>query len=235
MERDKIYFIGISVDVMGYGVLSLSDVVLDRLYCPQIRERFGKVRLIIVCGDVPYYYMEYIQTQLNVPLYYVRGNHSPAIEHTGGGPKVEPQGGVDLHCRAVNHGGLLLAGVEGSLRYNRGSFQYTQSEMWQNVARLVPALLFNRLIHGRYLDIFVSHAPPWGIHDQPDPTHQGVRAFRWLLKVFKPAYHFHGHIHLLRPDALRVTQFHRTLVINSYGFYETDLQLPIPAMNKKRD
>ncbi len=211
---------------MALKVLAISDVVLESLYRAQIGERFGDVRLVIACGDVPYYYMEYIQTHLNVPLYYVRGNHSPVTEHTASGLKEGPWGGVDLHRRVVNHGGFLFAGVEGCLRYSQGPFQYSQTEMWYHVLRLVPNLLFNRLIHGRYLDVFVSHAPPWGIHDREDPTHQGIRAFRWLLKTFKPAYHFHGHIHLYRADEERFTQFEQTMVINSFGFIEVHLELP---------
>ena len=93
--------------------------------------------------------------------------------------------------------------------------------MWRYVIGLVPGLLRNRIACGRYLDVFVSHAPPWGIHDQPDLPHQGIKAFRWLLEVFRPAYHFHGHIHVYHSDTITRTQFHATQVINSYGFVET--------------
>jgi Icc-related predicted phosphoesterase len=93
--------------------------------------------------------------------------------------------------------------------------------MWSHVLKLIPALLKNRAIYGRYLDVFATHAPPWGIHDQPDLPHQGIKAFRWLLKTFKPAYHFHGHIHIYRRDIPRETQFHDTRVINTYGHLET--------------
>jgi Icc-related predicted phosphoesterase len=129
-------------------------------------------------------------------------------------------GGIDLHCKLVNHQGLLMAGIEGSLRYNQGHFQYSQSEMWLNVLKLVPGMIINRIIHGRFLDIFITHAPPWQIHDQPDRAHQGIKAFRWLLRVFRPRYHFHGHIHLYNHNEVAETQFHDTLVINAYGYRE---------------
>jgi len=91
------------------------------------------------------------------------------------------------------------------------------------VLSLVPKLLLNRLRYGRYLDIFVSHAPPWGIHDRPDLPHQGIKAFRWFLKTFRPAYHFHGHVHVYRPDAITETRFHQTLVVNTYGYREMEI------------
>lgn len=205
-------------------VLSLSDVILDIIYSPNIAARFADIDLVIGCGDLPYYYLEYVVNALNVPLFFVRGNHANIVEYSETGPRSAPLGGVDLHRRVVYQEGLLLAGVEGCLRYRRGPFQYTQSEMWGHVLGLVPMLLFNRLIHGRYLDVFVTHAPPWGIHDQSDLPHQGITAFRWLLKVFKPTYHFHGHIHIYRPDTDKETLFKQTRVINSFGYVETELE-----------
>jgi hypothetical protein len=49
-----------------------------------------------------------------------------------------------------------MAGVEGSIRYREGPFMYTQSEMWLNVFSLIPRLLLNKWIYGRYLDIFIK-------------------------------------------------------------------------------
>lgn len=213
---------------MPVKTLSLSDVQFGFIYSPQITARFPDVELVIGCGDLPYYYLEYVFTALDVPLFFVRGNHARKVLHTEAEPRTGPLGAVDLHRRVVFHNGLLLAGVEGSLRYNRGPYQYAQSEMWIHVLSLVPALLLNRVVHGRYLDVFVSHAPPKGIHDKPDLTHQGIKAFRWLLNVFQPAYHFHGHIHVFLPDTVTETQFERTRVINTYGFTETSIE-PHPS------
>jgi len=198
-------------------VLSLSDVVISRIYSPQVRALFGDVDLVLGCGDLPYYYLEFIESMLDVPTYFVRGNHAEVVEYSETGPHTHPHGTVDLHCKVVKQNGLLLGGIEGSIRYRRGPFQYSQSEMWFNVFQLVPQMIMNRLIHGRFLDIFVTHAPPWGIHDQPDLPHHGVKAFCWLLKVFQPAYHFHGHIHIYRPGTDTHTRYHKTEVINTFG------------------
>jgi len=202
-------------------ILSLSDEVIDFIYSPQIRNRFLDVNLILGCGDLPFYYLEYVVNMLDTWMYYVHGNHAHKIEYCQDGERKAPRGGVNLHRQVVRYGDLLLAGVEGSLRYRDGPFQYTQGEMWGHVFSLIPRLLINRVRFGRYLDVFVSHAPPLGIHDQPDLPHRGIAAFRWLLHVFKPAYHFHGHVHLYRSDAPRETIFEESKVINTYRFVET--------------
>jgi uncharacterized protein len=206
-------------------VLSLSDVVIPFIYSAKIAERFADIDIGIGCGDLPYYYQEYVISSLNIPFYFVRGNHSYKIERTAAGNHQEPQGATDLHRRVISHNRLLLAGVEGCGRYREGPYQYTQDEMWMHVFLLVPGLLRNRTLTGRYLDVFVTHAPPKGIHDQDDLPHQGIKAFRWFLKVFKPAYHFHGHIHVYHPDTITETIYHQTKVINSFGYRETVLEV----------
>jgi Icc-related predicted phosphoesterase len=201
-------------------ILTISDIIEPTLYSPLVRQRFSKIDLVIGCGDIPYYYPEYVASVLDAMLFYVRGNHDRVIEYTTGGERRAPMGGEDLHRRSVCFQDLLFAGVEGSLRYRPGPFQYTQSEMWQHVFFLVPALFRNKLIHGRYLDVFITHAPPRGIHDKEDLTHQGIDAFRWVLKVFRPAYHFHGHIHIYRPDEIVESLVGPTRVINTFGYKE---------------
>jgi len=209
---------------MIVSTLSLSDVKRSLIYGSQIRTQFANVDLVIGCGDLPYYYLEYVISMLDVPLLFVRGNHDKNIEHTEAGPCSAPAGAVDLHRRALSVNGLLFAGVEGSLKYNRGPFQYSQSDMWSHIFQLVPAMMINKARYGRYLDVFVSHAPPRGIHDKTDLPHQGIDAFRWLLQLFKPAYHFHGHIHIYRPGEITETRFERTRVINTYGYKMTEIE-----------
>jgi len=208
-------------------ILSVSDTEIGFIYSPLIVERFQHTDLVISCGDLPYYYLEYIVSMLNVPLYYVRGNHASPIEITSGGERTHPWGTVNLHQRVIEDDtGLLLAGLEGSLQYNRGPYQYTQVEYWFKAFRLVPALMRNKLKTGRYLDILVTHAPPWEIHAADDLPHRGIKAFRWLINVFKPAVHLHGHIHIYRQDTEREALVGATRVINTYGYHEMDFATP---------
>lgn len=205
------------------SVLSLSDVISPFIYSPQIRKRFSNTDLVIACGDLPYYYLEYIISALDVRLFFVRGNHDKALEFSELGQRRGPGGGTDLHKRSVNFRGLILAGIEGCQRYKPGPFQYSQTQMWFNVLGLVPGLIRNRILHGRYLDVFVTHAPLKGVHDESDWTHHGIDAFRWLVQVFKPAYHFHGHTHVYGPNETTETQIESTKVINTCGFRESTI------------
>ncbi len=219
-------------------ILSLSDKELPFIHSAQVRQRFAGVDLVIGCGDLPYAYLEYAFDALGATLFYVRGNHDE-VAKVGNPSDIGralpqdlymqikgPRGGVDLHRRLVNYHGLLLGGVEGSLRYRPGSFQYSQAEMWGHVLWLAPRLLLNRLLYGRSLDVFVAHAPPVGIHDASDLPHQGIRAFRWLIYVFQPAYFLHGHVHIYRPDTDVVTIVGKTRVINTYGYHVTEVDVP---------
>ena len=208
-------------------ILAVSDVELGLIYSPQISNRFADVDLVISCGDLPYYYLEYIISTLNVPLYYVRGNHACKIEAGIGGDRTAPWGGVDLHQRCkIDSSGLILCGIEGCLQYNNGPYQYTQFQMWVKVVRLIPRLLFNKLVYGRYLDIFITHAPSWKINDQEDLPHRGIKAFRWFIKAFKPALHLHGHIHIYRQTSQEETKYHSCRVINAFGFRELVVNVP---------
>ncbi len=200
-------------------ILTVSDVVEPMVYHADIRERYGDVEMVLACGDLPNYYLEFIVTLLNKPLYYVFGNHDKNIVHSeqGAGP-VEPGGCVNLDGRAVHDKGLLLAGLEGSMRYKQGGGpQYTDREMWRKTLALAPRLLLNRLQHGRYLDILITHTPPYGIHDASDLCHTGFEAFLWLMKHFRPRYLIHGHVHLYGHNSVQRTLYRSTLVVNTYG------------------
>jgi Icc-related predicted phosphoesterase len=94
------------------------------------------------------------------------------------------------------------------------------------VRALVPRLLMNRVRHGRFLDILMTHAPQRGIHDQPDRCHRGFDAFRWLVRMFQPTYHLHGHIHVYDRRVPSVTQVGRTEVVNVYPYRQLTLNLP---------
>lgn len=206
-------------------ILSISDQVIPTLHSPEIVDLVGDVDMIIGCGDLPYYYQEYIAKKLDAPLIFVRGNHDVLIEYDAYGDRNAPRGGIDLHRKVFIKDEIIFAGIEGCNRYNRGNFQYTPSEMWGHVFQLVPRLVFNRLVHGRALDVLVTHAAPFGIHDKPDWTHQGIKAFNWLIKTFKPKYHFHGHNHVYKVETATETQVGNTLVINTYGYKVRELEV----------
>jgi uncharacterized protein len=205
-------------------ILSVSDEEVGLVYSSQIASRFRGADIAISCGDLPCNYLDYMVSMLNIPLYFVHGNHVREQDESG------PAGGTDLHARVVRdrQTGLLLAGVEGSLQYNSGPHQYSQNEMWFVAYRLSLGLMINKMRFGRYLDVLVTHAPPWQIHDATDRPHQGIKAFNWLIQVYRPALVLHGHVHLYRQDAVRETQVGPTRVINTFGYRFTTLELNQP-------
>ncbi len=217
-------------------ILTISDVERSLLYCSRTAERFSDVNLIISCGDLPMSYLDFVSSSINVPLYFVSGNHQNLNEIRQDG-KVERSSsiGYDLHRRCLRFNRqLLIAGIEGSIRYNRGQKQYTQFQMWINIFALIPALLWNKLRYGRFLDIFVTHASPWKIHDGEDSAHIGIKAFRWFDRVFKPLYHLHGHIHVYRSTTITETVYYQTRVINTYGYREILLDPSILQRKERR-
>ncbi len=215
-------------------ILTVSDVVVPALYDPRARELCAGVELILGCGDLPYYYLEYLVSLLDVPCCFVAGNHdAPLIYRQDGSLDSGPAGCLDLDGEVVREDGLLLAGLAGSIRYNnRPAFQYTETEMSLKVLRMMPRLLVNRLVHGYYLDILITHSPPFSIHDDVDPAHQGFRALLAFMNWFRPRYLIHGHVHVYRVSTVTVSNYRSTQVINTYGYRILDIG-PRPMGHKR--
>jgi hypothetical protein len=215
----------------GHGVtlrlLAVSDEVDQRIYSTSLRERMSDIQLVIGCGDVPASYLEFLVDSLNRPVYYVLGNHAEELTRSGdrGVPKL-PEGCVNLGGKVVRDPtyGLLLAGLPGSPRYSeREPVQYTEFQMNWMMLKMAPRLLWNRIRHGRYLDLLVTHAPPRDVNDREDFAHQGFKAMRAFLDRFAPAYQLHGHIHLYDRSIPNTIRFHETDVINVYPYQTLDL------------
>ncbi len=199
-------------------VLSVSDRIDSTLLEKDTYEKLKDVDLILSCGDLPYYHIERLFQLYEVPLLYVRGNHDPRVEYGKSGPLYGPRGAIDLHNQLIYLNGLIFAGFEGSLPYKEGPFLYSQSQMWHLVLGMVPRLIWKKIVHGRFVDVVITHSPPFGIHDKDSNVHGGFKAFRWLIKTFQPSYFYHGHIHVYTEDETVETIVGRTKVINTYGF-----------------
>jgi Icc-related predicted phosphoesterase len=172
-------------------ILAVSDEVIDRLYSTSVRENYPQVRMLLGCGDLPYSYLEFLVSVYNVPMFYVPGNHDPEY---GSQFRARAEGGVNLDGKVVYTGGLLMAGLGGSVMYHPGGAnQYTQGGMLMRAYQLLPKIIFQSILYRRKLDILVTHSPPQGIHDdQDDPAHRGLRALNTVLQIVKPRYMLHG-------------------------------------------
>ena len=210
-------------------ILCISDQIDPQIYSPLIKERFSDVDFILGAGDLPLDYYDYIISTLNKPLFFIFGNHhTQEMKHykkITDFPFIPEHkeyygcGAIYLGSKIKNESNLIIAGLGGSMRYNKGKNQFTESEMVLEVIKLIPRLLWNRIAHGRYLDILLTHAPPRGIHDKNDLCHLGFKVFLWFMKTFKPKYLVHGHIHLYDLSDIRCTKWENTFVINAYSHY----------------
>jgi Icc-related predicted phosphoesterase len=222
------------VDATTLKVLTVSDEIAPTVYHGSIRERFEDVELVLGCGDLPPSYLEFIVSMLNVPCLYVPGNHDGEPEHTDyGRTLLKPDGCVNIDGRVVRHEGLVIGGLGGSVWYNGGKHQYTQTVMTARVAMILPRIIWHRQRNGYGLDILITHSPPAGIHDGTG-AHAGFRALRWLLERVPPRYLIHGHIHHnYRICAQKETQLEHTRVINTAGYQVLTIERVAPRQNHR--
>ena len=214
-------------------ILCISDQIDPLVYSPYIKERFADVDLVLSAGDLPLDYLDYIISTLNKPLLFVFGNHHiKELKYFRGlwNTTLEIHERQNFCCGAIHVGtrvkfekNYIIAGLGGSMRYNNGNNQFTDFQMFLEVTRLIPRLLWNRVFHGRFLDILLTHAPPRGIHDKSDKCHWGFKTYLWFMKVFKPKYLVHGHIHLYDLSEVRCTKWENTMVVNAYSHYVINL------------
>jgi Icc-related predicted phosphoesterase len=213
---------------MPIRVLAVSDQIDPRIHSATIRERMSDVEIVFGCGDLPASYLEFLADALNRPVYFVYGNHLEEATRQPGGDLYQPMGCVDLGGRVVRDrwSGLILAGIPGSPRYAENEpMQFSEFQIRWMIAKMTPRLLWNRLRHGRALDILVSHSPARDLGDREDLPHRGFTSLRSFLKRWRPAYMLHGHVHLYDRSLPFMHEFEATTIINVYPFRVLDLDL----------
>jgi Icc-related predicted phosphoesterase len=214
-------------------ILCVSDQVDPLVYSARVKERFGDVDLVLAAGDLPREYLGFITSMLNKPLVFVEGNHdlgkvAPWNEggqyHPGPRSSEDDTGALDVGFRMLKVDGLYILGLPGSMLYNGGPNQFSELSMACRIAILYPRLLWNRVVHGRAVDIVLAHAPPRAIHDHDDRCHRGFRSFNRLIRKARPRWFVHGHVHLYDLADVRVTKTGATTVINAFGHWIIDTE-----------
>ena len=219
-------------------ILCVADQIDPLVYSNSIKARFHDVELVLSAGDLPMEYLGFIASSLNKPVIFVFGNHHlksldlfrKEPDHTlqtgiRTVQMINMYGSTYTGGKCLNVKGILVAGLGGSMWYNGNPNQYTDFQMYIKVFKLIPKLLLNKVVHGRYLDIFLTHSPPKGIGDKDDRCHTGFKSFLWFMRIFKPKYLIHGHIHLYDLNAVRKIQYHNTTVINVYNHFILELEV----------
>ena len=239
-------------------ILCVSDYVDPLIYNQNVKEVFNDIDLILCAGDLPMDYVDFIVSVFNKPTYFVFGNHDLKEYHFYhkdsrlDGSRFTKNYEQTIHGHGATYLGfktfinenlliedpesgkkrpLLIAGTSGTVRYNNGLCQFTDSQMKFKLLKMVPKLIYNKLKYGKYLDIFMTHASPRHIHDHEDPCHLGFECYNWFLQKFKPTYMVHGHIHLYDLREERIGKYYDTTVVNAYAHYV--IELPLKTTEKK--
>jgi Icc-related predicted phosphoesterase len=159
---------------------------------------------VLSCGDLPFDYLEYLVSRLDVPLLYVPGNHDPGLQRPDLTwmplraelpPDPGPAGCVNIDGKLVTVHGLRIAGLGGSIRYKDGPNQYSQGQMGRRALKIELRARLGRVRNSRKLDVLVTHSPPFGLAEAHDGAHVGFVAFLRLIRNFHPLLAVHGHIH----------------------------------------
>lgn len=193
-------------------ILVIADQISPVLYDYFNEERFQEVDLVISCGDLPADYLEFIVSMLNVPCFYVPGNHDTAFTEN------PPPGWIPLDDQLVDHKGVSILGFGGSMRYKPGPYQYSEFDMKRRVLKLKPKIWLKK----KKVDILVTHAPAYELGDIKDSPHSGFKVFRDILDDYQPKYFLHGHVHLNYTGQSRLMTYGETNIINGYEYYVFD-------------
>lgn len=148
------------------------------------------VNLICLLGDLDFFDLKELQDINDIPKIGVYGNHCSGMYFDSLGIK-------NMHLQTFEFQNVLFGGFEGSVRYKESptAKMYTQEEAKEMLAD------FPRV------DIFLSHAPPYGINDEPETlSHQGFLAIREYIENKKPKYLLHGHTY---PDSENSTSLYK--------------------------
>ena len=183
-------------------ILAIADEVDEAIYADKLTRLRPDV--VVSCGDLPFDYLEYIVSRVDVPLVYVLGNHDPELRSTV--PTwtpvrtetlmLGPQGCDNADGRVVAAMGLRIAGLGGSMRYRPGGpHQYSDAEMRWRALSLEVRIKLNPSPAARKVDVLITHAPPLGWGARDDLAHRGFASFVRLVRVLNPKVLIHGHVH----------------------------------------
>lgn len=204
-------------------ILTVSDEACPALWDYYVPGRLEEYDLIISCGDLKSAYLSFLVTMAKCPVLYVHGNHDSFYRRN------PPEGCDCIEDAIVEFNGLRIMGLGGCRWYHPGEYQITEKQMRSRIRKLRWKL---KRLGG--VDIVVTHAPPEGLGDAPDPAHQGFAALRELLDRYHPRFLLHGHVHMsYGHDIPREIEYAGTRVVNCTERYVLDIEdAPYPPEKK---
>jgi len=215
-------------------ILCISDQIDPVIYSKNIKNKYGDVDFIISAGDLPIEYLDFVQTSLDKPLYFVFGSHHlKALTHYhpemaekqkegevnifSKGNSRKSNKGIYIGFKSCKYENIIIAGISGAKKHNDGKNQFTEKQMKRKLSKMIPALFLNKLRYGRYLDILVTHSPPFINGEKDENKQECFECFTKFINFFKPKYLVHGQVHIYDPQQSRSSKYRQTEVINAYS------------------
>jgi Icc-related predicted phosphoesterase len=178
------------------NILTIADTKPKRPIADWLEKE--QIDLIITLGDLERTDIIGLEQVKHIPKIGVYGNHCfPGY--------MEELGIHDMHMHTWSFNGLTFGGFEGCVRYKNNPHvkMYTQEE--------AVALMS----HFPYVDVLITHCPPFGINDNNDPAHVGFHALRTYVEEKQPKYLLHGHTY--PTEETLVSQFLNTKINYIHG------------------
>jgi uncharacterized protein len=212
---------------MPKRILAVADEVHPYIYRDTFPNGLEPLDLVLVAGDLPGYYIEFIATRCTCPVVFVHGNHREEKVKDYLGQMVDPGGAINAHGRVVQVGDVRIVGWGGCPKYNdrNDGGQYTGAQVKLGLGKLEWSLWWEKRRRKKAFDIFLTHAPPPGKHAGSDHAHRGCKEIGEFLARHQPALMVHGHVHAYEGKKTEYTTPFGTRVVNCYGYTLLELEL----------
>jgi len=195
-------------------IMVLADTESQSLWDYFEKSKLEGIDLILSCGDLAPQFLSFLVTFTKVPVLYVHGNHDGCYE------KNPPEGCVDIEDKIFVYKGVRILGLGGSMRYNRGPYQYNDNDMHRRIRKL-----WFQLWRHRGFDILLTHSPAYNLNDGEDLPHRGFKGFVHLMDKYAPEYFVHGHVHMsYGRKYVREYSYKSTKIVNAYEKYIIEIE-----------
>lgn len=136
-----------------------------------------KYDCVLLLGDIFVEDVKHIASFIDMPCYYVLGNHDYWGQNDG------IKNAVNLDGKTVTVNGVRISGFSGCPRYKQGNFAMRDEQEAKEILQSLGKT-----------DILVSHESPFQMMNT-NRSHSGFQAITDFLKEKRPKMHIFGHHH----------------------------------------
>ncbi len=129
--------------------------------------------VVLTLGDIDSGTIDYILFKSRwVKVFGIYGNHDPK----------EIPGVTALDKKIVEVNGFKISGVSGVNKYYSCFHSYSERKVKKKLKKI------------GYVDILISHSPPYSVSKDEDLIHRGFKAIDDYILKFSPKYVIYGHL-----------------------------------------